>query len=39
MEVKYYGHSCFLLTDKNGKETDITKEIQKILEELYGGKR
>ena len=27
------------LTDKNGKETDITKEIQKILEEIYGGKR
>ena len=25
------------LTDKNGKETDITKEIQKILEEIYGG--
>lgn len=27
------------LTDKNGNETDITKEIQKILEEIYGGKR
>ena len=27
------------LTDKNGKETDITKEIQKILEDIYGGKR
>ena len=27
------------LTDKNGKETNITKEIQKILEEIYGGKR
>ena len=28
-----------VLTDKNGKETDITKEIQKMLEEIYGGKR
>ena len=27
------------LTDKNGKTTDITKEIQKILEEIYGGQR
>lgn len=27
------------LTDKNGNETDITEEIQKILEEIYGGKR
>ena len=27
------------LMDKNGKETDITKEIQKILEEIYGGQR
>ena len=27
------------LTGKNGKETDITKEIQKILEEIYGGQR
>jgi hypothetical protein len=26
------------LMDKNGKTTDITKEIQKILEEIYGGK-
>ena len=27
------------LTDKNGNEMDITEEIQKILEEIYGGKR
>ncbi|MBR7161046.1 MAG: DUF4004 family protein [Clostridia bacterium] len=26
------------LTDKNGKTTDITQQIQKILEEIYGGK-
>ncbi len=26
-------------TDKNGKTTDITEQIKKISEEIYGGKR
>lgn len=36
MEIKYYGHSCFLLTDKNGK-TVLTDPYTKVGYELPQG--